>query len=319
MNYWNEIYSHFSPIAFEVFDISVHWYGLAYVAALFIAYFLAKYFARSMPRFASLESNLVDSYFFWAEVGVVIGARFGYLFVYTDMGWYYFTHPWEAFNPYVDGKFVGIAGMSYHGSVFGFLIASFIFSYVRKVNVLCLFDLIALSVPLAYIFGRIGNFLNKELYGREIHEESLKFIGIYVEDALRYPSQLIEAFLEGFVLFFVILYASKKIRTNGILIVVYALGYSAARFVAEYFREPDSQMGYYFLNLSMGQILSFVMVAVACVLLFVILRRERFAVDSNGGVLDSKSVSKTSHSGADSKGFSKNVSGADSKGKTKRR
>lgn len=272
MSFWNDIYSHFSPIAFEIFGFKVHWYGLAYVSALLIAFFLAKYFVKNMPRFKNLDSKIVDSYFLWVELGVVLGARFGYLFIYTNDAFYYLSNPWQAFNPYIDGEFVGIAGMSYHGAVFGFLIASFLFSYFKKVNIFSLLDLVALSVPLAYIFGRIGNFLNKELYGREITEDSMQFLGIYVDGALRYPSQLIEGFLEGLVVFIIVYYASFKVRLNGMLMVIYALSYGIMRFIAEYFRQPDSQMGYYFLNLSMGQILSIIMIFVGLILWYFVVK-----------------------------------------------
>lgn len=276
MNFWNEIYSHFSPIAFSAFGFNIHWYSLAYVSALLIGFFLAKYFIKSMPRFASLDSKIIDSYFIWAEIGILLGARFGYLFIYTDSAMFYLTHPWQAFNPYdAYGQFVGIAGMSFHGAVFGFLLASFAFFYFKRVNIFALLDVVALSVPLAYVFGRIGNFLNKELYGRVITEDSLRFVGIYVEGALRYPSQLIEAFLEGIVVFIVMLIASKKIKTEGMLIVIYAFAYSIARFIAEYFREPDVQMGYYFLGLSMGQILSCVMICIALILLCIVKMRAK--------------------------------------------
>lgn len=272
MSFWNDIYSHFSPIAFEIFGFKVHWYGLAYVSALLIAFFLAKYFVKNMPRFKNLDSKIVDSYFLWVELGVVLGARFGYLFIYTNDAFYYLSNPWQAFNPYIDGEFVGIAGMSYHGAVFGFLIASFLFSYFKKVNIFSLLDLVALSVPLAYIFGRIGNFLNKELYGREITEDSMQFLGIYVDGALRYPSQLIEGFLEGLVVFIIVYYASFKVRLSGMLMVIYALSYGIMRFIAEYFRQPDSQMGYYFLNLSMGQILSIIMIFVGLILWYFVVK-----------------------------------------------
>lgn len=275
MNFWNEIYSHFSPIAFSAFGFNIHWYSLTYVFALLIGFFLAKYFIKNTPRFAHMDLKIMDSYFIWVEIGILAGARFGYLFIYTDSAFFYLTHPWEAFNPYIDGQFVGIAGMSFHGAVFGFLIASFAFFYFKKVNIFAWLDVVALSVPLAYVFGRIGNFLNKELYGRVIEEDSLRFIGIYVEGALRYPSQLIEAFLEGIVVFIVVFIASKKIKTEGMLIVIYAFSYSIARFIAEYFREPDVQMGYYFLGLSMGQILSFIMICIALVLLCVVKIRAK--------------------------------------------
>ncbi len=275
MNVWNEIYSHFSPIAFTLFGFNIHWYSLAYVSALLIGFILAKYFIKSMPRFSHIDSKIIESYFIWVEIGILLGARFGYLFIYTDSALFYLTHPWEAFNPYINGQFVGIAGMSFHGAVFGFLLASFIFFYVKKANIFALLDIVALSVPPAYVLGRIGNFLNKELYGRVIEEDSLRFMGIYVEGALRYPSQLIEAFLEGIVVFIVVFIAAKKIQTEGMLIVVYAFAYSIARFIAEYFREADVQMGYYFLGLSMGQILSCVMMGIALILLFVVKKRAK--------------------------------------------
>lgn len=274
-NDWNLIYSYFNPIAFSAFGFNIHWYSLAYITALVIGFFIAKYFITTMPRFQSIDSKTLESYFIWVEIGIILGARFGYLLVYSDYGMYYLTHPWEAFNPYVDGEFRGIAGMSFHGGVFGFLLASFLFFSIKKVNVFVLLDVAALSVPLAYVFGRIGNFLNQELYGRAIDIEWLRFIGIYTENALRYPSQLIEAFLEGIVVFIVVFIAAKKTRAEGMLIVIYALAYSVARFVAEYFREPDSQMGYYIFNLSMGQLLSIAMVGVALALLVVVQKRYR--------------------------------------------
>ncbi|STQ85702.1 prolipoprotein diacylglyceryl transferase [Helicobacter muridarum] len=269
MNTWNNIYSHFSPIAFEIFGFSIHWYGLAYITALLLGFGIAKYFANTNQRFKNISSNLLDSYFIWIEVGIVLGARFGYLFIYTDDFIYYIIKPWQAFNPYVNGEFVGIAGMSFHGAVLGFLIASFLFYRFKKLSktTACeLLDLAAISMPLGYVFGRIGNFLNKELYGREIEQEWLKGIGIYVDGALRYPSQLIEAFLEGIVVFLIVYFFLYKAKTKGMLMVIYALSYAAARFLAEYSREADSQMGYYFLHLSMGQILSIIMMIFAILL-----------------------------------------------------
>lgn len=275
MNYWNEIYSKFSSVAFYILDFGVHWYALAYIGSLLMALFLAHFFSKRMRRFKHLNSKIIDSYFIWVELGIIIGARFGYLFIYTDEQVYYLTNPWQAFNPFVDGVFTGIAGMSYHGAVFGFLIASFLFSYFKKINILSLLDLVAISLPLAYTLGRIGNFLNKELYGRVIENESLKFIGIYVEGGLRYPSQLIEAFLEGIILFFIILFVAFKKESRGYLIVAYSIGYGITRFIAEFSRQPDIQMGYYFFDLTMGQILSIVMILVGVLLYFYIIKLEK--------------------------------------------
>ena len=176
--------------------------------------------------------------------------------------------PWQIFNPFDrNGEFIGIRGMSYHGAVVGFLIASYLFARRKKKSFLMLMDIIALSVPLAYVFGRIGNFLNQELFGRVVGDSALgRSVGILVDGQLRYPSQLIEAFLEGVVVYLLVLFVRARTSLRGALIATYGIGYSLARFVAEYFREPDAQLGSYALGLSMGQILSLVMFVLACVI-----------------------------------------------------
>jgi phosphatidylglycerol:prolipoprotein diacylglycerol transferase len=170
---------------------------------------------------------------------------------------YYLTHPWQIFNPFMDGQFVGIRGMSFHGAVIGFLIASYFFNRKHKVPFGRLMDLVAISVPLGYIFGRIGNFLNQELIGRATEMPW----GIYIHNTLRHPSQLYEAFLEGVVVFAIIyMYRSHK-NFEGELILLYGLLYGLARFVAEIWREPDVQIGYICCGwLTQGQLLSAIMI-----------------------------------------------------------
>ncbi|RDU71490.1 prolipoprotein diacylglyceryl transferase [Helicobacter brantae] len=265
----NEWYSHFNPVAFELFSIKVHWYGIAYILALLSALWFAQYF-RKDSRFCNISKKELENYFLFAELGVILGARLGYVLVYSPQRWEYLTHPWQIFNPFdSNGAFVGISGMSYHGAIVGFLLSSYLYTKIKKQNFLQYLDLMALSIPLAYVFGRIGNFLNHELYGRVIPESDSfwKPFGIYINGALRYPSQLIEAFLEGIVVFVFVWVAKRFLRFDGALIGVYALGYSLMRFVAEFYREPDSQMGYYGI-FSMGQILSFAMLGASLVLLF---------------------------------------------------
>lgn len=265
----NEWYSHFNPVAFEILSIKVHWYGITYILALLSALWFAQLF-RKDSRFCNISKKELENYFLFAELGVILGARLGYVFVYSPQRWEYLTHPWQIFNPFdSNGAFVGISGMSYHGAIVGFLLSSYLYTKIKKQNFLQYLDLMALSIPLAYVFGRIGNFLNHELYGRAIPESDSfwKPFGIYINGALRYPSQLIEAFLEGIVVFVLVWVAKRFLRFDGALIGVYALGYSLMRFVAEFYREPDSQMGYYGI-FSMGQILSFVMLGASLVLLF---------------------------------------------------
>lgn len=262
MEFWRNIYSHFDVIAFSIFGFNVHWYGIMYVSALLLALFLAKIFARKFNF--KLSDKLLDNYFFWVELGVILGARIGYILIYDSNTLWYLAHPWQIFNPYVNGEFVGIRGMSFHGAIAGFLIASFLFCKKYKQNMWIYLDLVALSVPLAYILGRIGNFLNQELFGR-VTEVSW---GIYVEGVLRHPSQLYEAFLEGFVVFIIVYLARMRQSFNGELIVIYAGAYSLARFICEFFREPDFGIGFVLWGMSMGQVLSLLMFASAVLMYF---------------------------------------------------
>ncbi len=268
---WNRIYDYIDPIAFELGGISVHWYGIMYVSAMLIALFIAKAFVKYRnERFPVTQENL-DSFFIWVEVGVILGGRIGYVLIYSPQRWEYLMQPWQMFNPYVDGVFVGISGISYHGAVSGFVIAAILFCYLKKQPFWVFMDLSAISIPLGYVFGRLGNFFNHELFGRLVSEGSFgKSIGILVNGELRYPSQLFEAFSEGIVVFVILICLLRFIKKPGLLLVAYAALYALARFVCEYFREADVQMGYYAFGLSMGQILSLVMLTISGLLLLLI-------------------------------------------------
>lgn len=259
---WNMIYDKFDPIAFSIGSFSVHWYGIAYVCALISALFIARFIAARFPKRFGIAADVIDSYFIWAEIGVLLGARIGYILIYDPARLWYLANPWEIFNPFdSNGEFIGIRGMSFHGGVLGFLLASYWFVKVKKIAFLPLMDLVAISVPLAYVFGRVGNFLNQELYGRIISESDRfgQMIGIFVDGALRYPSQLLEAFLEGIITFIIVAVCACYKKLNNTLIGVYALSYGVMRFIAEYWREPDPQMGL-FGGFSMGQILCALMI-----------------------------------------------------------
>lgn len=263
-------YLHFNPIAFKLFGIEVHWYGIAYVLALLSAFYLAIFFKKD-SRFSQISDKNLEIYFLYAELGIILGARIGYILIYSPSRWDYLSKPWQIFNPFDSaGNFVGISGMSYHGAIIGFLLGSYLFARLYKQNLWIYLDLLALSIPLGYIFGRIGNFLNHELYGRVIPQESTFWhsFGVYVDGALRYPSQLIEAFLEGLIVFFIVRIAKKYFGFDGALIAIYAIGYSLMRFLAEFYREPDVQMGFYGV-FSMGQILSLVMLVCGVALLYI--------------------------------------------------
>jgi phosphatidylglycerol:prolipoprotein diacylglycerol transferase len=252
MEFWNHIYEHFNPIAFNVLGIGVHWYGMCYAFALISVYFVMRYLAKKdkLP----FTKQQIDNYFFWAEIGVILGGRLGFVLFYDTHTIWYLSHPWQIFSPFMDGQFVGIRGFSYHGGLVGFVVASLMFCKKEKLNFLALMDLSAVGVGFGYFFGRIGNFLNQELVGRMTDSA----FGIYVEGVLRHPSQIYEAFLEG-ALIFVILYTLRLRKTfDGQLAMGYVVLYGLTRSFCEFFREPDIQLGFIYGGwLTMGMLLSF--------------------------------------------------------------
>ena len=258
MNSWNHIYESFDPVAFHIFSLPVHWYGIMYVLALMSALYIGKYFMKKDKL--DFSANQVDVYFIYVEIGVILGARLGYILFYDTQTLYYFSHPWQIFNPFQHGEFVGIRGMSYHGAVMGFVLATYLYSKKYKVVFGMIMDLVALAIPLGFVFGRIGNFLNQELIGRETDVSW----GILVDGVLRHPSQLYEAILEGFGVFLVVyIYRGYK-RFSGELILIYAISYGLFRTIAEIYRAPDVQIGYVCCNaITQGQVMSLGMSLVA--------------------------------------------------------
>lgn len=269
MEFWNHIYEHFNPVAFSLGPIPVHWYGLMYVLALVSALFIAKWIVKK-DNIAITKTQL-DDYFIYAEIGVILGARLGYVLFYDIHTAYYLTHPWQIFNPFIDGQFVGIRGMSFHGAIIGFLIGSYLFFRRNGIPFGRLMDLVSVSVPLGYVFGRIGNFLNQELVGRATDVPW----GIYVYDTLRHPSQLYEAFVEGIVVFAIIYAYRKRKAFEGELILLYGVTYGIGRSCVEFYRDPDAQIGYIIGNwMTLGMALSLGMAAVSA-LIWVMLRNQK--------------------------------------------
>ena len=263
MEIWNNVYAYFNPVAVSIFGLKVHWYGLMYISAILSAFYVAKIISKKDKMPYSDED--FDDYFMYEAMGVIIGARVGYIIFYDPHTAYYLTQPWEIFNPFMDGEFVGLRGMSYHGGVIGFIIGTFVYTYRHKKSFLNLMDLAAIAIPLGYTFGRIGNFLNQELVGRATDMPW----GIYVGGVLRHPSQLYEAFLEGIVLF-VILFTLRKYKSfEGQIAIAYLFLYGLMRAIAEIWRAPDFHIGFdYGEILTRGQILSFVSMGIAIILYF---------------------------------------------------
>lgn len=269
---WQHLPEKINPIAFNIGAVQVSWYGIMYLVAFAVAYYLVRYRVRTEKINISLEA--VQDFFPWAIVGILVGARLGDVFVYD---WSYFqNHLSQIFLPFDiqnHWQYIGIYGMSYFGGLAGLAIAFFIFSYLRLSlsgrrlsldKILEFSDLFAPAVPLAYAFGRLGNFLNGELYGKVTKVPWGMYFPLDITNQLRHPSQLYELFLEG-ILLFIILWSIKnspfiKGGPRGILTSFYLIGYGATRFLAEFFRQPDNN--WFFLSLTIGQWFSVGMISI---------------------------------------------------------
>lgn len=274
---WQHLPQILNPIAFSLGPIRVSWYGIMYAVAFAVVYFLVRHRIKTEKKI-NISLEAVQDFFPWAIVGLLLGARLGDVFIY-DWG-YFQNHLSQIFLPFDmenHWRYIGIYGMSYFGGLVGIVIAFYIFCRIKKIPLLEFSDLFVPAVPLAYAFGRLGNFLNGELYGRV----TTKFWGMYfpldITSQLRHPSQLYELFLEG-ILLFVILWSIKKSPLvplfqrgkssplpfekgeperdfkkwpTGYLTSFYLIGYGVARFVAEFFRQPDNN--WFFLSLTVGQ------------------------------------------------------------------
>jgi phosphatidylglycerol---prolipoprotein diacylglyceryl transferase len=258
--WWQHLPEHISPVVFQVGGFKLQYYGLMYLVGFTLTVVLALYRIRTESRFKISTDQAMDACAFMI-LGLLIGARLGYVLFYNFS--YYCERPLEIFLPvsFSNGiTITGISGMSYHGGLIGAILATWIYFKKEKLDWWDGVDLFVPVIPLGYTFGRIGNFINGELYGRV----SASPIGMFFPQAptaeLRHPSQLYEAFFEGIILFAVLWIMRKKKTVKGAMLSFYLIGYGAVRFCIEYFREPDSQLGFVFLHFSMGQVLCSLMV-----------------------------------------------------------
>lgn len=276
--------------------LPVRWYGLMYLFAFATAFFLYRRQIRER-RFPMTEDDL-SSLFFFGILALLVGARLFSTLIYETSD-IYIKKPWLIFWPFQNGKFTGLQGMSYHGGAFAGLLSVIIFAKVKRFSFREISDMFVAGIPLGYTFGRLGNFINAELYGRVtaspfgmifpnatalpvsegwVSEIAVK-TGIITEGAFvnlpRHPSQLYEAFFEGIVLWAIIWFFRNRKPFKGFLTGLYFLGYGIFRFFIEYFREPDADLGYRIefvksnlppaythplLSFSTGQVLCFLMI-----------------------------------------------------------
>ena len=262
---WRNLPAQISPTLIEIGSFQLRYYSLMYLAAFACTYLLVMY--RIKREGYPYTANQIQDYFVWAILGVILGGRLGYVFFYN---WgYYLKHPLEILFPFEFSggiRFIGISGMSFHGGAIAVLIASLIFCRRRKIDFWRFADLFCPAIPLGYTFGRIGNFINGELYGRATTAAWGMVFPLDPLHLLRHPSQLYEAVFEGIVLFAVLWLIRRKSPFDGALLAIYLIGYGAIRFFIEFFREPDVQLGLVFGPFTMGQLLCFLMIAVGALI-----------------------------------------------------
>jgi phosphatidylglycerol:prolipoprotein diacylglycerol transferase len=265
---WQYLPERMSPIIFEIGSFQIRYYSLMYLIAFLLTYILVSY--RIKREDYRYSAEIIQDFFIWAITGLIVGARFGYVLFYNFA--YYVKHPLEIILPFdfAHGmQYVGISGMSYHGGAIGVLIASVIFCRKHKIDFWRFADLFCPAIPLGYTFGRIGNFINGELYGRITTMPWGMYFPLDLTHQLRHPSQLYEALFEGIFLFIVLWSIRKKSPFDGFIFALYLFGYGLVRFIIEFFREPDSQLGLFGGILSMGQMLCIMMMlAGVCVYFF---------------------------------------------------
>ena len=238
--------NNFDPVAISFFSLEIRWYSLSYIFGILVGWFLAKRFFINNHEI----KIKFDDYITYLILGLIIGGRLGYVIFYNLD--YYINNP-------IDALKIWHGGMSFHGGVIGIIIISVWFARKNQQNFFSYLDIVSLVAPIGIFFGRISNFINSELYGIETSLPwGVKFIK--VDNLLRHPSQLYEAFFEGLILFLILIYFHKKTvnKEPGFISGVFLVFYSIFRFVIEFFRVPDEQLGYLILNLTMGQIISFV-------------------------------------------------------------
>jgi phosphatidylglycerol:prolipoprotein diacylglycerol transferase len=247
------------PIIFELGPIRVGWYGLMYVFGFIASYLLVRY--QMKKKDFGLAKPEVESLYFYLILGLMIGARLGYVLFY-DLK-VYLANPFEIIA-------IWHGGMSFHGGLIGVLVVGVLFCWKNKKSFWKTADLIIVTVPIGLGLGRIGNFINGELYGR-VTQVPWGMIFPKGGPLPRHPSQLYESALEGGVLFLILwLIKDKKLPTGGLLAIFLFL-YGAFRFFAEFFREPDAQLGFILGPFTMGQILTFFMI-IGGIVLFIYLR-----------------------------------------------
>ena len=238
--------NNFDPVAFQIFSFEIRWYSLAYISGIIFGWLYCK---KKLIKDKKLL-NLFDDLITYLIIGIILGGRIGYVFFYQMEN--FIKDPIYIF-------YIWKGGMSFHGGLIGVVLATTIFSKKHKIDSYIFLDLISLVAPIGLFLGRIANFINSELYGRETDVFwSVKFVAI--DNISRHPSQIYEAIFEGLILFFLLNHFAKKdsFKNPGLISSMFLIFYSFFRFILEFFRAPDYQIGYLIYQLTLGQFISIV-------------------------------------------------------------
>ena len=249
--------NNFDPVAIQIFSIEIRWYSLAYIFGILIGWLYCKKILIKDKNISKLFDDLIS----YLIIGIILGGRLGYVIFYNLE--YFLSNPIEILM-------IWHGGMSFHGGLLGVLASTIIYAKKHNVNKFIFLDLIAGSAPIGIFLGRIANFLNSELYGRET-DILWSVIFARIDNITRHPSQIYEAILEGIILFFILFFFIKKnyLLKPGLISSLFLIFYSLFRFLVEFFRVPDEQVGFIYLNLTIGQIISLIFLSFGFYLFFI--------------------------------------------------
>lgn len=258
------VYPHINPIALQLGPLAIHWYGLMYMAGFLTFLWLGRKRIVTL-NYTQITNKTLDDLLFYGVLGVILGGRMGEVLFYNPA--YYLSHPLKILA-------VWEGGMSFHGGFLGVLVAMAVFAYQQKLRWLELMDFIAPLVPPGLAFGRLGNFINGELWGRPT-DAPWGMVFSHVDNLPRHPSQLYEFALEGVMLFVLLWLYAKKPRPTGSVSGLFLIGYGSFRFLGEFTRNPDDGIfGLMTFGISMGQWLSLPMVVTGILMMLWSMRRK---------------------------------------------
>lgn len=257
------VHPQFDPVALAIGPLKIHWYGLMYVIGFLGFLIIGK--MRSKANNTAMNPDRVDDMMFWGAIGVVVGGRVGYMLFYNLKG--FLSDPLSIFQVW-DG------GMSFHGGLLGVILAMLLLARRWNMSFFQVSDFVAPLVPIGLGAGRLGNFINAELWGRTT-DVPWGVVFPNVDQLVRHPSQLYQAFLEGLVLFLVLNWFRKLSPPVGAISGLFMIGYGLARILVEFFREPDAHIGYLAWGwLTEGQLLSVPMVLAGMVVMWIAYRKQ---------------------------------------------